>query len=98
MQADTTLPVPPPVWSLASTLWLDRDHVELYMVDQHSDAEALVLVEVRIDLPRTASEPGYREELIVLDVEGAPVSDADVERNRGVILREFYSARSLGMA
>lgn len=92
-----TLPVPPPVWELQSTRWLTLDLVELWLTADDG-AGSLVTVQVCVDLPRTASEPGYREELIVVDVEGAPVSDAEVERNRDVILREFYSARSLGRA
>lgn len=94
--AATTLPLPPPTWELSSTLWLDHDTVELWMLASDG-SDALVTVEVRLDLPRTASEPAYEEELVVLDVEGHPLdAEREVESYREQILREFYSAKSLG--
>lgn len=78
-------------------MWLSDTTVELYLYDTRSCEDALVTVDVRVDLPRTASEPAYREELVVLDVEGAALdADSEVEANREQILREFYSAKSLG--
>lgn len=86
-----------PVWSLQSTLWLSDSTVELYLYDTRGCEDALVTVCVTVDWPRTASEPAYREELRVLDVEGAPLDAlGEVEANREQILREFYSAKSLG--
>lgn len=86
-----------PTWTLQSTLWLTLDLVELWLTADDG-GESLVTVRVAVDLPRTASEPAYREELVVVDIDGAPVADSEVERHREQILREFYSAKSLGRA
>lgn len=95
MTAALHLAPAPLTWELMSTEW-DGDVVELeFCADDESSS--LVTVRVGIDMPRTASEPAYREELRVLDVEGAPLDAlGEVEANRERILREFYSAKSLG--
>jgi hypothetical protein len=96
--AAIALPLPPPRWTLQSTLWHSLHEVELWLTADDG-SESLLTVEVRLDLPRTASEPAYREELVVLDVEGSPLDvEGEVERSRELILREFYSAKSLGRA
>lgn len=87
----------PAEWVLESTDWLDSERVELCLTA--GDIETLVTVEVRVDLPRTASEPAYREELVVVDVEGAPLdAEAEVERLRKQIVDEFWRGRPMGHA
>jgi hypothetical protein len=89
---------PTPVWTLQSTLWLSDEEVELYLTGSDG-GDALVRVEVRVNYPATPCEQVYREDLVVLDIEGEPIAaDDEVERSRELILREFYAGKSIGRA
>lgn len=73
------------VWELLATDWTDSDRVELSFVDADTGEEAIVSVWVR-------PHDGYREEMLVLDVEGAPIDDAEghVESHRRRLVDEFW--------
>lgn len=89
MTAALKLVPPPQAWSLAGTHWLTEDKVELRL--ECGDEEALITVEIRVDLPRSPSEPAYPEELLVRDVEGAAIdAEREVERHRRVLVDEFW--------
>jgi hypothetical protein len=87
----SAIAIPSPSWELQSSVWLTGERVEL-LFTRADGCDALVSVEVRLDLPRSPSEPAHEEELVVLDVEGAALDAArEVARCRDVILSEFYS-------
>lgn len=92
MTAALKLVPPPQSWTLADTHWLTEDTVEVRL--ECGDEEALVKVEIRVDLPRSPSEPAYPEELVVVDVEGASLAaDVEVERHRAQLVEEFWAGR-----
>ena len=76
-----------PVWELLSTEWTDSDRVDLSFVDEASDDgdEAIVSVWIK-------PHDGYREEIFVVDVEGAPIDNAElrVEAHRRRLVDEFW--------
>lgn len=87
--------LPTASWTLASSpYWRDQETVILDFEDEHSGESALVTVRVAVELPSTASEPEYPPELIVRDIEGAPIdADAEVERLRDELVEQFWRGR-----
>lgn len=73
------------VWELLSTDWTDSDRADLFFVDANTGEEAIVSVWVR---PHNY----VAEELFVVDVEGAPIYDAEghVESHRRRLVDEFW--------